>query len=164
MNSLVVRTRRNFPHPVSGAIPMCMGSIRFLHKKMKIFQSTSNTTLNNSTIKCQLRLNIWANTRDITFEHVQKRPQSDLGFYCQMKKKMQNDDHINPYLSAWWVFFHAFAVVCWLFPKLTFLKKILSGTLKESNRLDPAQDQHSVGPDLHPNCMQRLSAEDNVRC
>ena len=42
---------QEYPHSASGAIPMCMGSIMFLHKKIKIFQSTSNTTLNNSTIK-----------------------------------------------------------------------------------------------------------------
>ena len=29
-----------------------------------------------------------------------------------------------------------------------------------SNGLDPDQDQRSVGPDLGPNCLQRLSAED----
>ena len=27
-----------------------------------------------------------------------------------------------------------------------------------SNSLDPDQDQHSVGPNLGPNCLQRLSA------
>ena len=26
-----------------------------------------------------------------------------------------------------------------------------------SNKLDPDQDRHSVGPDLGPNCLQRLS-------
>ena len=26
--------------------------------------------------------------------------------------------------------------------------------------LDPDQDGHSVGPDLDPNCLQRLSADD----
>ena len=26
-----------------------------------------------------------------------------------------------------------------------------------SNKLDPDQDQHNVGPDLGPNCLQRLS-------
>ena len=31
-----------------------------------------------------------------------------------------------------------------------------------SNSLDPDQDRHSVGPDLGPNCLQRLSA-DNTR-
>ena len=29
-----------------------------------------------------------------------------------------------------------------------------------SNNLDPDQDRHSVGPDLDPNCLQRLSADD----
>ena len=31
-----------------------------------------------------------------------------------------------------------------------------------SNSLDPDQDQHSVGPDLSPNCLQRLVANDLV--
>ena len=29
-----------------------------------------------------------------------------------------------------------------------------------SNGLDPDQDQHSFGPDLGPNCLQRISADD----
>ena len=29
-----------------------------------------------------------------------------------------------------------------------------------SNGLDPGQDRHSVGPDLGPNCLQRLSVDD----
>ena len=29
-----------------------------------------------------------------------------------------------------------------------------------SNSLDPDQDQHVVGPDLGPNCLQRSSADD----
>ena len=32
-----------------------------------------------------------------------------------------------------------------------------------SNSLDPDQDQHFVGPDLGPNCLQRLSADDKSR-
>ena len=36
-----------------------------------------------------------------------------------------------------------------------------SGILSEShNRLDPDQARHFVGPDLGPNCLQRLSADD----
>ena len=31
-----------------------------------------------------------------------------------------------------------------------------------SNSLDPYQDRHSVGPDLDPNCLQRLSAEEKM--
>ena len=33
-------------------------------------------------------------------------------------------------------------------------------TIRVSNSLDPDQDGRSVGPDLDPNCLQRLSAED----
>ena len=29
-----------------------------------------------------------------------------------------------------------------------------------SNSLDPDQDRHSVGPDLGPSCLQRLSPDD----
>ena len=44
----------------------------------------------------------------------------------------------------------------------TFPKMTLSGTLiRELNCLDPDQDRHYVGPGLGPNCLQRLSAEDN---
>ena len=32
--------------------------------------------------------------------------------------------------------------------------------LSFSNCLDPDQDQHSLGPDLGPNTLQRLSADD----
>ena len=32
--------------------------------------------------------------------------------------------------------------------------------MKVSNSLDPDQGQRSVGPDLGPNCLQRLSAGD----
>ena len=38
----------------------------------------------------------------------------------------------------------------------TILSRILSRVL---NSLDPDQDRHFVGPDLHPNCLQRLSAD-----
>ena len=30
-------------------------------------------------------------------------------------------------------------------------------TIRVSNSVDPDQDRHSVGPDLGPNCLQRLS-------
>ena len=32
-----------------------------------------------------------------------------------------------------------------------------------SNSLDPDQARHLVGPDLCPNCLQRLSADDTSR-
>ena len=30
------------------------------------------------------------------------------------------------------------------------------------NGLDPDQDRHFVGPDLGPNCLERLSADDKI--
>ena len=38
-------------------------------------------------------------------------------------------------------------------------QKILSGIQYLSNSLDPVQAQHFVGPELGPNCLQRLSAD-----
>ena len=47
------------------------------------------------------------------------------------------------------------------FTNLTFSKslKIFMKTIKVSNRLATDQDRHSVGPDLGPNCLQRLSSD-----
>ena len=51
---------------------------------------------------------------------------------------------------------------CRLFSILPF-QDVLSGTLIESQTfLDPDQDRRSVGPDLDPNCLQRLSTDDKV--
>ena len=50
-----------------------------------------------------------------------------------------------------------------LLSKLTFPIKSFRNTARVSNSLEPDQAQHVVGPDLAPNCLQRLSA-DNKRC
>ena len=42
--------------------------------------------------------------------------------------------------------------------KLTFSKNYFRNTTRVSNSSDPDQDRRSVGPDLGPNCLQRLSA------
>ena len=46
------------------------------------------------------------------------------------------------------------------------LKKNLSETLSECQNgwMDPDQDLSSVGPDLSPNHLQRLSADDKSHC
>ena len=51
---------------------------------------------------------------------------------------------------------------CWFFSKSTFLKNSFRNTIRVSNSLDPYQAWHFVRPDLGPNCLQRLSA-DNIR-
>ena len=39
-------------------------------------------------------------------------------------------------------------------------RKILSGIPSVSNSLDPDQARHFVGPDMDPNCLQGLPADD----
>ena len=56
--------------------------------------------------------------------------------------------------------FACFFVVCGFFFKLTFSnKKSFRNTIKVANSLDPDQARCFVGPDLDPNCLQRLSAQ-----
>ena len=48
------------------------------------------------------------------------------------------------------------------FFKLFFLENSFRNIIRVSNSLDPDQDRHSVVPDLGPNCLQRLSADDQI--
>ena len=47
-----------------------------------------------------------------------------------------------------------------IFSKLKFSNNSFRNTIRVSNSLDPDQARHFVGPDLGPNCLQRLSADD----
>ena len=42
-------------------------------------------------------------------------------------------------------------------------RKIISGIPSMSNSLDSDQARHFVRPDLGPNCLQKVSADDNGR-
>ena len=42
----------------------------------------------------------------------------------------------------------------------SFQKKSFKNTIRMSNRLDPDQARHYVRPDLGPNYLQRLAADD----
>ena len=44
-----------------------------------------------------------------------------------------------------------------------FQNKSFRNTIRVSNSLDLDQAQHFGGPDLGPNCLQRLSADDSRR-
>ena len=44
-----------------------------------------------------------------------------------------------------------------------FLQNLLYKKFFKSNGLDPEQDPRSVGPDLGPNCLQRLSADNKIK-
>ena len=50
------------------------------------------------------------------------------------------------------------------FSKLPFSKNSFWNTIRVSNGLDPDQSRHSVSPDLAPNYLQRLSADEKIHC
>ena len=67
-------------------------------------------------------------------------------------------------LFAPWEIFHAFlssAVV--FFFKINFLKISIRNMIRVSSSLDTDQARQKVGPDLGPNCLHKLSAEDTRR-
>ena len=47
--------------------------------------------------------------------------------------------------------------------QLFFSKNYFRNITRASNSLDPDQARRFVGPDLGPNCLQRLSADDTSR-
>ena len=51
-------------------------------------------------------------------------------------------------------------VDCLFLQKLTFSKNSFRNTIRVPNGLNPDQGRHYVGPDLGPNCLQMLSADD----
>ena len=57
--------------------------------------------------------------------------------------------------SACWDFFMIFCRMLIFFSKNSY--RI---TIRVANSLDPSQARHCVGPDLDPNCLQRLSVND----
>ena len=68
------------------------------------------------------------------------------------------------WISNWifqYCFHYTFTVYCCAI--FYFLDTEFFSTIRVSNRLDPDQTRHFIGPDLGPNCLQRLSA-DNKSC
>ena len=60
--------------------------------------------------------------------------------------------------------FHDFLLPAYFFSNLTFSKYIFRNTIRVSNGIDPDQAQLSVGTDLGPNCLPRLSTNNKYRC
>ena len=63
--------------------------------------------------------------------------------------------------------FHDLLFVCrfffQIFSKSTFKKNSFKKSIRVSNSLDQDQARHFVGPDLGPNCLQRLAGDDPSR-
>ena len=55
---------------------------------------------------------------------------------------------------------HAFLLSADFFSKSTFSKNSFRNTIRVSNTLDLEQARHFVGPDLDPNSLERLSADE----
>ena len=64
------------------------------------------------------------------------------------------------YLLAYWVNLSCFIVICWIFFRNQLFQKILSGI---GYHQSVKQLGSRSGPDLDPNCLQRLSADDTSR-
>ena len=59
--------------------------------------------------------------------------------------------------------FSCFCCHLLIFFKINFFeKKKFRNTIRVSNGFDQVQDQHFVGPDLGPNCLQKLSEDDKT--
>ena len=66
-------------------------------------------------------------------------------------------------INSCWILGNFSTICCCLltfFFKINFFKKFFQDTIRVTNGLDPDQDRHFVGPELGPNCLQRLSADD----
>ena len=55
------------------------------------------------------------------------------------------------------------SVISSFFQKLAFPKISFRNTIRVSKSLDPDQARCFIGPDLGPNCLQRLSADKTSR-
>ena len=66
------------------------------------------------------------------------------------------------YFDQQYCFSYSFTLFdCAIFNSLN--ADFFSITIRVSNSLDPDQARHFVGPDLGPNCLQRLLADDKCR-
>ena len=65
---------------------------------------------------------------------------------------------VNSWLAGLFCKIFLSSVDCYL---LKILKKLFKNTMRVLNSLNPDQARHFVGPDLDPNCLKRLAADDN---
>ena len=77
--------------------------------------------------------------------------------HCDLKRS----DKLFAYY--YWVILHTFLLSAYFFFKINFFEKKFRNTIRVSNSLEPDQARHFVGPDLDPNCLQKLSANDTSR-
>ena len=71
---------------------------------------------------------------------------------------MSNSLDPNPIFPCWVIFQNLLSSANLFSSKIMFSKNSFGITIAVSNSLDPDQAKQNVGPDLGPNCSQRLSS------
>ena len=87
---------------------------------------------------------------------------SSLLFACDKVRVSRIEAHIYSLVFAYWVF-ACFLSSADFFFKINFLKNYFRNPPECQTVLDPDQARQNVGPDLGPNCLQRLLADDTSR-
>ena len=82
---------------------------------------------------------------------------------CRFMENSIRLKRVNSSLSPWEIFMLFCRLLIFFQNQLFRKKKMISGIPSVSNRLDPDQARHNVVPDLGPNCLQKLSADDAMR-
>ena len=85
-----------------------------------------------------------------------------MGVFFSLFRAFLNFIHQTKAATNVTALFKANFVVCLYFQNILFQKKYFRKTIRVSNSLDPDQARHCIGPDLAPNRLQRLSADDNL--
>ena len=69
--------------------------------------------------------------------------------------------YLKENLISFWIFEYCFyySFILIIVPYFTLWMLDFFNTIQVSNSLDPDQALHFVGPDLGPNCLQKLSAD-----
>ena len=82
---------------------------------------------------------------------------------CNLFFSITQKDRYAYWYQPSWKFCMLFSIVCKMFSKLFLMKVSFRKTIRASNRLDPDKARHFVGPDMGPNCLQKLSVDDTRR-
>ena len=69
----------------------------------------------------------------------------------------------NIHNFASWEILHALLLSADLFKIKFFFNNSFRNTIRVSNSLEPDQARRFFGPDLGPNCLQKVSADDTSR-
>ena len=73
------------------------------------------------------------------------------------------NDFAYDWWIACWIMLHALLSSADFFFKINISKNYFKNTLRVSSNFDPNQARQNLGPDLGPNCLQMLLAEDTIQ-